>query len=174
MSRSIESMLGLLRIRVKRGINLAVRDAISSDPYVVITMGKQKVKTHVVNSNCNPVWNCELTLPIRDPNQPIHLTVYDKDTFSVDDKMGEADIDIKPYLACLKMGLEHLPNGCAIKKVQPSRGNCLVDESSIIWNNGKISQDMCLRLNNVECGEVEIQIDWVELPGCKGLGPPAL
>lgn len=41
MSRSVESMLGLLKIRVKRGINLAVRDALSSDPYVVITMGKQ-------------------------------------------------------------------------------------------------------------------------------------
>lgn len=41
MSRSIESMLGLLKIRVKRGIDLVVSDAFSSDPYVVITQGKQ-------------------------------------------------------------------------------------------------------------------------------------
>lgn len=33
--------MGLLRIRVQRGINLAVRDTRSSDPYVVITMGNQ-------------------------------------------------------------------------------------------------------------------------------------
>lgn len=33
----------------------------------------QKMKTHVINSNCNPVWNCDLTLPIRDPNLPVHL-----------------------------------------------------------------------------------------------------
>jgi hypothetical protein len=37
----MESILGLLRIRVKRGINLAVRDVRSSDPYVVIRMGNQ-------------------------------------------------------------------------------------------------------------------------------------
>jgi hypothetical protein len=37
----MESLLGLLRIRVKRGVNLAVRDVRSSDPYVVVKMGKQ-------------------------------------------------------------------------------------------------------------------------------------
>lgn len=37
----MENTLGLLRIRVQRGINLAVRDTRSSDPYVVITMGNQ-------------------------------------------------------------------------------------------------------------------------------------
>ena len=33
--------MGLLRIHVYRGVNLAVRDVVSSDPYVVIKMGKQ-------------------------------------------------------------------------------------------------------------------------------------
>ena len=37
----MDSSFGLLKIRVKRGINLAVRDLGSSDPYVVITMGNQ-------------------------------------------------------------------------------------------------------------------------------------
>lgn len=37
----MESLLGLLRIRVKRGVNLAVRDVRSSDPYVVVKMAKQ-------------------------------------------------------------------------------------------------------------------------------------
>jgi hypothetical protein len=37
----MDNLLGLLRIRVKRGNNLAVRDLGTSDPYVVITMGKQ-------------------------------------------------------------------------------------------------------------------------------------
>ena len=37
----MENLLGLLRIRVIRGVNLAVRDVRSSDPYVVIKMGKQ-------------------------------------------------------------------------------------------------------------------------------------
>ena len=37
----MENLLGLLRIRVKRGVNLAVRDVRSSDPYVVIKMNRQ-------------------------------------------------------------------------------------------------------------------------------------
>lgn len=37
----MEHLLGLLRVRVVRGTNLAVRDIRSSDPYVVVKMGKQ-------------------------------------------------------------------------------------------------------------------------------------
>lgn len=133
-------------------------------------MGEQKLKSRVVKKNCNPDWNDEFTLSITDPNIPIHLTVYDKDTFTVDDKMGDADIDIKPYLAAIQMGLSNLPNGCAIKRIQPGKNNCLADESSVVWNNGKITQDMRLKLRNVECGEVGIQLEWIEVPGCKGLG----
>ncbi|GFY96387.1 calcium-dependent lipid-binding (CaLB domain) family protein [Actinidia rufa] len=59
--------------------------------------------------------------------------MYDKDTFTEDDKMGDATIDMKPYIECLRMGLENLSNG----------------------------------LRNIEQGEVEVQIEWVDLPGRK-------
>ncbi|KAK6127719.1 hypothetical protein DH2020_038525 [Rehmannia glutinosa] len=133
----MDNLLGLLRIRVKRGINLAVRDVRSSDPYVVVRMGKQ--------------------------------TVYDHDTFSMDDKMGDADFDIRPFIEGLKMHLEGLPNGTIITKILPGRSNCLAEESSVVWKDGKVTQDMCLRLKNVECGEVELQLQWIDLPGSKGL-----
>ncbi|XP_061357309.1 protein C2-DOMAIN ABA-RELATED 9-like isoform X1 [Gastrolobium bilobum] len=164
-------VLGLLKLRIKRGINLAIRDSRSSDPYIVVNMGEQKLRTHVVKQNCNPEWNEELTLSIRDVNTPIHLTVYDKDTFSVDDKMGEAEIDLKPYLECVKMAmeLEKLPHGCAVKRIQPNRTNCLAEESSCILQNGNIIQDMILRLRNVERGEIVVQIEWIDVIGCKGL-----
>ncbi|KAL2518835.1 putative sulfate transporter 3.3 [Abeliophyllum distichum] len=100
--------LGLLKIRVRRGINLAVRDAArgSSDPYAIVTCGAHKVKTSVVKSNLNPEWNEELTISIKDLNVPIVLTVHDKDTFSLDDNLGNAEIDIKPYIDCLRMGFQ--------------------------------------------------------------------
>ncbi|CAA0817172.1 Calcium-dependent lipid-binding (CaLB domain) family protein [Striga hermonthica] len=128
-----------------------------------------KVKTRVVRGNCNPVWNEELTIYIKDLNVPITFSVYDKDTFTVDDSMGKANIDIKPLIDCLKMGLQSLPNGTKVDRVQPNRDNCLADESCIVWNNGKMTQDMILRLKDVECGEVDIQIEWIDLPGGKGL-----
>ncbi|KAK4567514.1 hypothetical protein RGQ29_003335 [Quercus rubra] len=133
----MENLLGLLRIRVKRGVNLAVRDVRSSDPYVVIKMNRQ--------------------------------TVYDHDTFSKDDKMGDAEFEIKSYIDALRMDLSGLPSGTIVSRIQPSRQNCLSEESCITWTEGKMIQDLCLRLRNVECGEVEIQLQWIDLPGSKGL-----
>ncbi|TYH94762.1 hypothetical protein ES332_A12G061700v1 [Gossypium tomentosum] len=165
----MENLLGLLRIHVQRGVNLAVRDVLTGDPYVVIRMGKQKLKTRVIKKNVNPEWNDDLTLSIVDLSLPVKLTVYDRDTFSLDDKMGDAEFEIGPLVNAVKMRLEGLPNGTIITKVQPSRENCLSQESCIIWNNGKVVQDMFLRLRNVETGEVELQLEWIHVPGSRGL-----
>ncbi|KAL7114619.1 hypothetical protein ABFS83_04G127600 [Erythranthe nasuta] len=165
----MDSLLGLLRIRVKRGINLAVRDVRSSDPYVVVRMGKQRMKTRVIRKDINPEWNEDLTLSVSDPKHPVSLTVYDHDTFSMDDKMGDAEFDIRPFIEGLKMHPDGLPNGTIITRIYPSRSNCLSEESSVVWRDGRVMQDMCLRLKNVECGEIELQLQWIDLPGCKGL-----
>ncbi|CAH9112977.1 unnamed protein product [Cuscuta epithymum] len=160
----MDNLLGILKVRIKRGVNLAVRDVRTSDPYVVVKMGKQKVKTRVIEKDVNPVWNEDLTLSVSDPNLPIKLTVYDHDTFSKDDKMGDAEFDIKPFLEALKMRLDGFPSGTVITRVQPCRANCLAEESCVVWKDGTVSQDMCLRLRNVECGEVELQFQWIQLP----------
>ncbi|KAM1061070.1 hypothetical protein FF1_025603 [Malus domestica] len=165
----MENMMGLLRIHVQRGVNLAVRDMKSSDPYVVVKMGKQKLKTRVVKRNVNPEWDERLTLSVTEPNLPITLCVYDKDTFSFDDKMGDAEFDIAIFIQVLRMRLEGLPDGTVITKVQPSRENCLAEESCIIWSNGKLVQNMILRLRNVECGEIELQLQWIDVPSSRGL-----
>ncbi|KAL4313215.1 hypothetical protein GQ457_01G036980 [Hibiscus cannabinus] len=165
----MENLMGLLRIHVHRGVNLAIRDVVSSDPYVVIRMGHQKLKTRVIKKNINPEWNDDLTLSIADPTLPVKLAVYDRDTFSLDDKMGDAEFEIGPFLNAVKMRLHGLPNGTIITKIQPSRQNCLSQESCIIWSNGKVVQDMFLRLRNVETGEVELQLEWIDVPGSRGL-----
>lgn len=46
-------VLGLVRIRVRRGINLAVRDTVSSDPYCVVTSATQVCRCFSV-SRLNP------------------------------------------------------------------------------------------------------------------------
>ncbi|XAR72226.1 hypothetical protein NMG60_11018796 [Bertholletia excelsa] len=164
----MDNLIGLLRIRVRRGINLVGRDSVtSSDPYVTVSNGEQTVKTRVVKNSINPEWNDELTLPIKDINDPLVLSVYDKDTFTEDDKMGDAEIGIKPYTECLRKGLQDLSDNTTVERVQPNEKNCLARESSVIWNKGKMFQDMHLKLRNVEKGEVEIQIELIDLPGCK-------
>ncbi|XP_022771934.1 protein C2-DOMAIN ABA-RELATED 4-like [Durio zibethinus] len=165
----MENLMGLLRIHVQRGVNLAVRDVVSSDPYIIVRMGRQKLKTRVIKKNLNPEWNEDLTLTVADPNLPVKLEVYDRDRFSFDDKMGDAEFDIRPFIEAVKMPLEGLPSGTIIRKIQPSRQNCLSDESCIIWSNGRVVQDMFLRLRNVECGEIELQLQWIDIPGSRGL-----
>lgn len=89
--------------------------------------------------------------------------------FSKDDKMGDAEFEIKPYIEALRMQLEGLPSGTIVTTVQPSRRNCLAEESRVTWIDGKLVQDLVLRLRHVECGEVEAQLQWIDLPGSKGL-----
>ncbi|KAI9113990.1 hypothetical protein K1719_015241 [Acacia pycnantha] len=156
--------MGLLRVRIKRGVNLAVRDVRSSDPYVVVKMGTQKLKTRVIKKCVNPEWNEELTLVATEPDHPIKLTVYDHDTFSKDDKMGDAEFEIRPFIEAANMRLEGLPSGTVVRRVHPDRQNCLADESCITYREGRIVQDLVLRLRNVECGELEVQLEWIRPP----------
>ncbi|CAH9082796.1 unnamed protein product [Cuscuta europaea] len=165
----MDSLLGLLRVRVKRGINLAVRDVRSSDPYVLLKMGRQKLKTRVIKMDTNPEWNEDLTFSVSDPDVKIKLTVYDHDTFTKDDKMGEAEFNINAFIDALRMNLSGLPSNTVVSRLKPNRANCFAEESRVVWKDEKVVQDMCLRLRNVECGEVELQLQWIDLPGCKGL-----
>lgn len=95
--------------------------------------------------------------------------VYDKDHFSMDDKMGDAEFDLGPFLESQKLQLDQVTSGTIVRKVQPSRDNCLSEESCIVWKDGKIIQNMMLRLRNVERGEIEIEIQWINIPGSRGL-----
>ncbi|CAA7410401.1 unnamed protein product [Spirodela intermedia] len=161
----MDQMMGLLKVRVVRGKNLVVRDVRASDPYVVIKMGDQKLKTRVVKKNINPEWNDDLTLSVVDPAQAIKLVVYDKDTFSVDDPMGNADFDLRPFLEAVQMRSAGATDEAVAKKVGPGRSNCLAEESSIyVAAGGELVQDVVLRLRDVESGEVQLRLQWVDLP----------
>ncbi|KAL6647226.1 hypothetical protein ACP70R_014663 [Stipagrostis hirtigluma subsp. patula] len=161
----MDGLVGLLKVRVVRGINLAYRDARGSDPYVVLRLGKRKLKTSVKKKSVNPIWHEELTLSVTNPHEPIRLEVFDKDTFSRDDPMGDAEIDVAPLMEAVSMGLEDIRNGTIIKSVRPSNKNCLADESHVCWRSGKFVQDIILRLKNVESGEIQLQLQWVNIPG---------
>uniref|UniRef100_A0A6N2NKU0 Arf-GAP domain-containing protein n=1 Tax=Salix viminalis TaxID=40686 RepID=A0A6N2NKU0_SALVM len=65
--------MGLLKVKIKQGTNLAIRDMMSSDPYVIVSLGKQTAQTTVMKSNLNPVWNEELMLSVPQDFGPIKL-----------------------------------------------------------------------------------------------------
>ncbi|CAA6665370.1 unnamed protein product [Spirodela intermedia] len=152
---------GLLKVLVIRGRNLSIRDLRSSDPYVVVSWRNKRVKTKVIKKNVNPEWNEDLTLIVHDPSINIKLEVFDKDTFTPDDPMGNVEINIQPLVEAGRADLGTLLDNDIIRIVSPDSTNCLVGESKIYIYNGKVVQDMILRLRDVECGEVELRLEWV-------------
>ncbi|VVB07855.1 unnamed protein product [Arabis nemorensis] len=156
--------IGLLKVTIKKGTNLAIRDMMSSDPYVVLNLGKQKQQTTVVNSNLNPVWNQELMLSVPESYGPVKLQVYDYDTFSADDIMGEAEIDIQPLItSAMAFGDPEMFGDMQIGKWLKSHDNPLIDDSIINIVDGKVKQEVQLKLQNVESGELELEMEWLPL-----------
>ncbi|GLT35712.1 hypothetical protein SLA2020_101390 [Shorea laevis] len=163
-SEGMVEFIGLLKIKVLKGTNLAIRDMMSSDPYVVLTLGQQTARTAVVKSNLNPVWNEELMLSVPQKFGPVKLQVFDHDTFSADDIMGEAELDIQPLItSAMAYGDPEMFGDMQIGKWLKSHDNALMEDSIINIVDGKVKQDMWLKLQNVESGELELEVEWLAL-----------
>ncbi|KAI3681189.1 hypothetical protein L6452_35974 [Arctium lappa] len=161
----MEGAIGLLKITILQGANLAVRDMLSSDPYVVLTLGEQKAQTTVIKSNLNPIWNEELMLSVPQDYGPVKLQVFDYDTFSADDIMGEAEIDIQPMLtSALAYGEASMFGDMQIGKWLKSHDNALLEDSTVNIVDGKIKQEVSLQLQNVESGIIYLEVEWVPPP----------
>ncbi|PIA25130.1 hypothetical protein AQUCO_12500029v1 [Aquilegia coerulea] len=163
MQEGMVEFIGLLKVKVIKGTNLAIRDMLSSDPYVVLTLGQQ-VQTQVIRSNLNPVWNEELMLSVPQRYGALKLQVYDHDTFSADDIMGEAEVDLQPLItAAVAFGDAGMFGNIQIGKWLKSHDNALINDSIINIVDGKVKQDVSLKLQNVESGEIDLEVEWMPL-----------
>ncbi|WOH04419.1 hypothetical protein DCAR_0623828 [Daucus carota subsp. sativus] len=156
--------VGLIKVKTVKGSNLAVRDLTTSDPYLILSLGNQSVKTDPVMNSLNPVWKDMLMLSIPGDIPPLKLHVYDKDTFTTDDYMGEAEIDIQPLVTAAKAADtcrsgESMPLG----KLVASKDNTLISDGIISLVDGKVKQDLILELQNVESGVLEVELECVAL-----------
>lgn len=90
--------------------------------------------------------------------------VYDKDTFSTDDFMGEAEIDIQPLVIAAKAYEKSTINeSMQLGKFVASKDNTLVRDGIISLDEGKIKQEISVRLQNIERGELELELECVPL-----------
>merc|ERR1711892_1269306 len=65
-----------------------------ADPYVKITLGKQKAKSATVKNNHNPEWNFKATFDVdQNTKEGINIAVFDED-FGKDDSLGSTILDI--------------------------------------------------------------------------------
>ncbi|XP_044983413.1 protein C2-DOMAIN ABA-RELATED 8-like [Hordeum vulgare subsp. vulgare] len=161
-----EPVIGKLSVRVVRGHNLIAADPLTqtSDPYVILSYGSQKVKTCVQNKSVNPVWNDVLLLPVTNLTKSVKLEVFDADTFTADDSMGVAEFSVTDIYDAAKLDLKHASDGTRIKTIYPVGTNYLGGESHVSWTNGKVVQDLILKLKDVDSGSVVLQLEWVHVP----------
>ncbi|KAK3433615.1 hypothetical protein EUGRSUZ_L00151 [Eucalyptus grandis] len=124
--------LGQLKVTVVRGKGLVIRDFKSSDPYVIVKLGNQEV--------------------------------FDRDHFKADDKMGHAHVSLQPIVSAarLRQILKVSSGETTLRKVAPDGDNCLVRDSSIACIDGEVVQDVWLRLSDVESGEIQLKIKFID------------
>mmetsp|Transcript_96569 Transcript_96569/g.191405 ORF Transcript_96569/g.191405 Transcript_96569/m.191405 type:complete len:266 (+) Transcript_96569:59-856(+) len=95
---------GPLKICVKKCTGLDDADwGGTTDPYAYLTIdGCEPAQTEKMEGTINPEWNQGLSISdIENPlSKTLKIRIYDDDTFSRDDKIGECEVD----LADLKMG----------------------------------------------------------------------
>ncbi|GAA0166249.1 hypothetical protein Leryth_015318 [Lithospermum erythrorhizon] len=163
-SHSMAGMIefvGLMKVNVVRGTTLAVRDMVTSDPYVVISLGNQSLKTSVIKKNLNPVWNECLMLSIPEDIPPLKVLVYDKDTFTPDDFMGDAEVDIRPLVHAARASECPDLQLSAWDSKEKSTGR--LRDGRITLNEGKVKQEIAVKLQNVERGVLDIELECVPL-----------
>ncbi|VAH85412.1 unnamed protein product [Triticum turgidum subsp. durum] len=156
--------VGLIKVNIIRGTNLAIRDVMSSDPYVILNLGHQSMKTKVIKSSLNPVWNERLLLSIPDPVPLLKVQVYDKDTFTTDDRMGEAEINIQPLVAAARAyETKSITDNAELNKWMAKDGIWVPRDSVISIIDNKVKQEVTVRLQNVERGHLEMELECVPL-----------
>ena len=90
--------------------------------------------------------------------------MYDYDTFSADDIMGEAEVDIQPLMtAATAFGDTELLSDMQVGRWLKTSDNALVEDSPINIVSGKIRQEISLKLQNVESGEIHLHLEWLPL-----------
>lgn len=90
--------------------------------------------------------------------------VYDYDTFSADDIMGEAEIDLQPLItSAMAFGDAGMFSNMQIGKWLKSHDNALIADSTVNIVDGKVKQEISLKLQNVESGELDLELEWMAL-----------
>ncbi|XP_022925329.1 protein C2-DOMAIN ABA-RELATED 11-like [Cucurbita moschata] len=156
---------GRLKVIIIQGRDLVIRDFKTSDPYVVVKLGKQKARTKVISSNLNPVWNEELNFTMDTKHSAVlKFEMFDKDLFKRDDKMGRATFNLQPMQSASRLSkILGISGGeTTLRKVVPGMDDCFQEEYSIRCVDGEVVQDVWLRLTGVESGEIQVRIIYVE------------
>ncbi|KAK7340170.1 hypothetical protein VNO77_20865 [Canavalia gladiata] len=89
---------GTLEVILISAENLHDRDFFAKiDPYVILTYRAQEhTSTVAQGAGSDPTWNESFLFTVSDAASELNLRLWDKDTWTRDDFLGEVKIDLEP------------------------------------------------------------------------------
>ena len=96
-SQAMVEYIGIINVHVLECRDLIVKDLTSSDPYCVLSLGRQIGKTKTKYRTLTPKYNEHFSFSW-DGLERLVVEVYDKDELKKDDHMGKAEVDLSPLL----------------------------------------------------------------------------
>ena len=105
--RTFENLdeIGHLSFTLVRAENLTAADlGGKSDPFAVIELGNERLRTHTVYKTLHPEWNKTFDLDIHDLSHVLYVTIYDEDS------NGRAE-----FLGKIALPLNELENHVIVK-----------------------------------------------------------
>ncbi|KAM9547577.1 multiple C2 and transmembrane domain-containing protein 1 isoform 7-T7 [Salvelinus alpinus] len=88
--------VGVVQVKVIRSEGLMAADVTGkSDPFCVVELSNDRLQTHTVYKNLNPVWNKVFTFSnVKDIHSVLEVTVYDEDRDRSADFLGKVTIPL--------------------------------------------------------------------------------
>lgn len=78
--------------------------------------------------------------------------------------MGEAEVDLQPLItSAMAFGDPDSLSDMQIGRWLKSHDNALINDSSVRIVDGKVKQEVSLKLQNVESGEIDLELEWIAL-----------
>jgi hypothetical protein len=108
------NMRGVLFVDVRQACDLPVGDwgaSGSSDPYVVLTVARQRQMTGVVPATTCPKWDAHVEFINVQAHDVLKVQVWDRDWVKPDDFLGELEIPVKELLTKVTNGRRGVVEG---------------------------------------------------------------
>lgn len=149
----------LLRIYVVEAFNLRTRDIFNySDAFIKISFGSQTIsdRAHYIPNQCNPIFGKRYQVTgVLPKDTKLKISIYDRDTFKLDDLIGKTEIDVEDRLRS-KYGAS-----CGLPREYNSSGYNA-------WRNSQLPSEILAKI----CAEYELNSpqyfrDFVQLAGVK-------
>ena len=85
----------IMKYLVYQACDLSAKDTTGkSDPFCIVELDSNRLRTHTIYKTLNPVWNKSFVIPVQDIHSILEFTIYDEDTNKSSEFIGKISIPL--------------------------------------------------------------------------------